>query len=261
MRITRAVVPSLFTVLNMFSGFLSIIHSSRGEFVPACWLIVLAAGFDALDGVMARLTKSSSAFGVEIDSLSDVVSFGAAPAFMVYQAQLHTMDAFGVLISSSLMVFGGLRLARFNVQLVGFEKDHFVGLPIPMSALTVVAFMLTFFDPGTGIEPSAAPALPWLVAALALLMVSKVKYETLPKPSRRAIQKQPLKFGLGVLAVLAIALTGGKALFPLLILFIAFGVLRSLVGWVRRLGRRSTKFEEEDAEADAEGAEPSQLNS
>ena len=97
MRITRAVVPSLFTVLNMFSGFLSIIHSSRGEFVPACWFIVLAAGFDALDGVMARLTKSSSAFGVEIDSLSDVVSFGAAPAFMVYQVQLHGLEAFGIL--------------------------------------------------------------------------------------------------------------------------------------------------------------------
>jgi CDP-diacylglycerol--serine O-phosphatidyltransferase len=225
MRITRAVVPSLFTVLNMFSGFLSIIHSSRGEFFPACWLIVLAAGFDALDGVMARLTKSTSAFGVEIDSLSDVVSFGAAPAFMVYQAQLHTLEPFGVLISSFLMVFGGLRLARFNVQLVGFDKDHFVGLPIPMSAMTVVAFMLNYHTPGSGLDPMAAPFLPWLVVALGLLMVSKVKYDTLPKLSRRAIQRQPLKFVLGVLAAVLVAVTGGKALFPLLILFIIFGII------------------------------------
>lgn len=259
MRITRAVVPSLFTVLNMFSGFLSIIHSSRGEFVPACWFIVLAAGFDALDGVMARLTKSSSAFGVEIDSLSDVVSFGAAPAFMVYQVQLHGLEAFGILISSFLMVFGGLRLARFNVQLVGFDKDHFVGLPIPMSALTVVAFMLSYYTPGSGIDPVAAPFLPWLVALLGLLMVSKVKYETLPKLSRRAIQKEPLKFVVGLIVAVLVVATGGKALFPLLILFIVFGIVRSLVLWIRRLSRRTEKFEEDEAEA--EGVEPSQLNS
>jgi len=259
MRITRAVVPSLFTVLNMFSGFLSIIHSSRGEFVPACWFIVLAAGFDALDGVMARLTKSSSAFGVEIDSLSDVVSFGAAPAFMVYQVQLHGLEAFGILISSFLMVFGGLRLARFNVQLVGFDKDHFVGLPIPMSALTVVAFMLSYYTPGSGIDPVAAPFLPWLAALLGILMVSKVKYETLPKLSRRAIQKEPLKFVVGLIVAVLVVATAGKALFPLLILFIVFGIVRSLVLWIRRLSRRTGKFEEDEAEA--EGVEPSQLNS
>ena len=69
MRITRAVVPSLFTVLNMFSGFMSLLHASRGEFIAASWFIILAAGFDALDGIMARITKSSSEFGVEIDSL------------------------------------------------------------------------------------------------------------------------------------------------------------------------------------------------
>jgi len=88
MRVTRAVSPSLFTVLNMFSGFMSIIYASRGDFLSAPWFIILAAAFDSLDGVMARITKSSSQFGVEIDSLSDVVSFGAAPSFLVYQIQL-----------------------------------------------------------------------------------------------------------------------------------------------------------------------------
>ena len=83
MKITRAVVPSLFTVLNMFCGFISVINSSRGDYLSASWFIILAAGFDALDGVMARITKSSSEFGVQIDSLSDVISFGAAPAFLV----------------------------------------------------------------------------------------------------------------------------------------------------------------------------------
>ena len=121
MKITRAVVPSLFTVLNMFSGFMSILHASRGEFIAASWFIALAAGFDALDGVMARITKSSSQFGVEIDSLSDVVSFGAAPAFLVYQMDLHRLEGVGVVVSSLLMVFarpsaGTIQLAAEGVR-------------------------------------------------------------------------------------------------------------------------------------------------
>jgi len=249
MRITRAVVPSLFTVLNMFSGFMSIIHASHGEFFPAAWFIVLAAGFDSLDGIMARITKSSSQFGVEIDSLSDVVSFGAAPAFLVYQAQLNILGGFGILISSMLMIFGGLRLARFNVQLVGFDKDHFVGLPIPMSALAIAAFVLNYYLPGTGFPESAAAALPWIVATLGLLMVSKVKYDTTPKPSRRAIKKDPWKFAFLALCLIALVVTKGDALFPLFALFIIFGVFRYLVGVVKRFGRK--KFEDEDVEADA----------
>jgi CDP-diacylglycerol--serine O-phosphatidyltransferase len=259
MRITRAVVPSLFTVLNMFCGFLSIIHSSRADFVSASWFIVLAAVFDALDGVMARLTKSTSQFGVEIDSLSDIVSFGAAPAFMVYQAQLHVMEGFGVLISSLLMVFGGLRLARFNVQLVGFDKDHFVGLPIPASAMTVTSFMLTYNSPGRGLDPAAAAVLPWMVVALGLLMVSKVKYDTLPRISRRAVQKEPWKFVFGLLAIIVVVATGGTAIFPLFVLFIGVGIIRYLFTFDRKFGRPSEKFDDEESEAEAGAAEATRL--
>ncbi len=194
MKITRAVVPSLFTVLNMFCGFMSIIHASRGEYVNASWFIVLAAGFDSLDGVMARITKSSSEFGVEIDSLSDAISFGAAPAFLVYRMSLYQLEAMGIIVSSLLMIFGALRLARFNVQLVGFDKDYFSGLPIPASALTVASFTLNYYSETTGLDPRAEVFLPWLSVLLGLLMVSKVKYDTLPKVSRRALKKEPWKF-------------------------------------------------------------------
>ena len=237
MRITRAVVPSLFTVLNMFCGFMAVIHASRMEFMSACWFIVLAAGFDSLDGIMARITRSASQFGVEIDSLSDVVSFGAAPAYIVYQLMAqhwHEPHAIYILLSSLLMIFGGLRLARFNVQLVGFDKDYFTGLPIPASALTVVSFVLYFYREGTGLDPAAAAVLPWLAVALSLLMVSKVKYDTLPKPSKRAFRKSPWKFillGAGLVAVVA---TRGDAMFPLFVLFIAFGLVRYAVTAVRR---------------------------
>jgi CDP-diacylglycerol---serine O-phosphatidyltransferase len=253
MKITRAVVPSLFTVLNMFAGFMSIIDASKGEIVPAAWLIILAAGFDALDGIMARITKSSSEFGVEIDSLSDVVSFGVAPAFLVYQTSLHELGGLGIFLSSALMVFGGLRLARFNTQLVGFDKEHFVGLPIPASALTIASFTLNFWSETKGLD-GAAPLLPWLVIVISFLMVSKVKYATLPRISRRAIRKEPWKFIFAALAIVVIFVTAGGALFPLFVLFIALGMIRYLGGIVRNLLHPQRKLE------DDEEVEPSRVD-
>lgn len=246
MRITRAVVPSLFTVLNMFCGFLSIINASKGDVLQASWLIILAAGFDALDGVMARITKSSSQFGVEIDSLSDVVSFGAAPAFLVFQVHLYTLEGFGVLLSSLLMIFSGLRLARFNVNLVGFEKDHFSGLPTPASALTVASFMINYWSATTGLG-SAAVVLPYLVVALSLLMVSKVKYDTLPKISRRSFQREPWKFIFLALAIVVVFVTAGDAIFPLFVLFIALGIVRYLGGALKHVLRHEQKRKEEES--------------
>ena len=245
MKITRAVVPSLFTVLNMFCGFLSVIHSSEGDYVSASWFIILAAGFDAFDGIMARITKSSSEFGVQIDSLSDVVSFGAAPAFLAYQLSLSSLGSMGVLLSSLVMIFGGLRLARFNVQLTGFDKDFFRGLPIPASAITVASFTLSFTDPGGVLQPTAAALLPYMMVGLSLLMVSKVRYDSLPRISRRAIKKEPWKFLFAVLAVIVVAITGGGAFFPLLLLFIALGLIRWTVSAIRRWPSGGAKFEEE----------------
>lgn len=246
MKITRAVVPSLFTVLNMFSGFMCIIHSSRGEFIPAAWFIVLAAGFDALDGIMARITKSSSQFGVEIDSLSDVVSFGAAPAFLAYQFALHELGGLGIFLSSLLMIFAGLRLARFNVQLVGFDKDHFVGLPVPASGITVASFVLNVQNNVSGFTGRGLDVLPWLAVVLALLMVSKVRYDTLPKISRKAIRKEPWKFVFGALAAVVVVVTGGNAIFPLLLLFITIGMIRSGIALVRRMMHGAPRFEEDE---------------
>jgi CDP-diacylglycerol--serine O-phosphatidyltransferase len=254
MKITRAVVPSLFTVLNMFCGFLSVIHSSEGDYVSASWFIILAAGFDAFDGIMARITKSSSEFGVQIDSLSDVVSFGAAPAFLAYKLSLFSLGSMGMLLGSLVMIFGGLRLARFNVQLSGFDKEFFLGLPIPASAITIASFTLSFGAPGIGLSPAAAALLPYMMVGLSLLMVSKVRYDTLPRISRRAIRKEPWKFLFAVLAVIVVVVTGGSAVFPLLLLFIALGIIRWLVTWLRRWTPGREKFEEEQS------AEPTSID-
>src|SRR5438876_3980481 len=171
MKITRAVVPSLFTVLNIFCGFSSIVHTSSGDVVLAVWFVLLAGIFDVFDGVMARITKSSSDFGVEFDSLSDVVSFGAAPAFLVYKIQLFDREGFGILISSLPLVFGALRLARFNSQLVGYDKEYFKGLPIPASAIIICSFILAYYEPNIGLTGVAPSLLSPLVIILSLLMV------------------------------------------------------------------------------------------
>jgi CDP-diacylglycerol---serine O-phosphatidyltransferase len=231
-RVTRSIIPNLFTAMNMFAGFLSILNSSQGKFHDAAWLIVIAAIFDALDGAVARLTKSSSELGVELDSLSDIVSFGAAPAILLYKSHLYIYDTTGVLIAALLLLAGGFRLARFNVQLVGFEKSFFKGLPIPIAALTVSSFVLNYFEqPGGFIPPSEQIIIP-LVVILSILMVSKIKYDTIPKPSKENFKEKPYQFIFILLAIIAIFITSGKAIFYIFVLIILFGIFRHIFNLV-----------------------------
>lgn len=246
MKITRAVVPSLFTILNIFCGFLSLLSTARGEYDMAAWLIISAGIFDVLDGAMARITKSFSDFGVELDSLCDVVSFGVAPSFLVYTIYLHTLDGAGTLISAMPMAFGAMRLARFNAQLVGYDKDYFKGLPIPATAIMICAFVLQYYTP-EGLNSNVAGLLAPMVILLSLLMVSKIKYDTLPKFSKRGIMQHPLRFTVTVIGLTAVVVTQGRALFPFFIFYIATGPLRFMVQVVKNI-LHPTKQVEEDSE-------------
>ena len=231
-RVTRSVIPNLFTALNMFSGFLSIINASQGQYHYAAWLIIIAAIFDALDGAVARLTKSSSELGVELDSLSDIVSFGAAPAFLIYQIHLFNFNSIGILLSSFIIIAGGFRLARFNVQLVGFEKDFFTGLPIPINAITISSFILTYYNPDYGfIKPYSDFIIP-LVLVLSYLMVSKIKYNTIPKPTKEEIKKKPFQFIFVIIALILLVITYGKALFFIFVFIILFGIFRHIFSYM-----------------------------
>jgi CDP-diacylglycerol---serine O-phosphatidyltransferase len=229
MKITRAVVPSLFTTLNIFCGFLSILNVSEGRFQIAAWFIILAAIFDTLDGVMARITRSSSQFGVELDSLADVVSFGAAPSFMVYKAYLYSFGNWGIIIAALPVAFGAIRLARFNVQLVGFDKDYFNGLPIPMQAITVCAFILHYYGDGFGLSGLSGSGLIALVIGLSFLMVSRVKYDTLPKLTKRQIKAHPGKIIGLLIGIIFVIISKGILFFPILVLYIIFGLIRYVV--------------------------------
>ena len=231
-RITRSIIPNLFTALNMFSGFLSIINASQGQYHYAAWLIIIAAIFDALDGAVARLTKSSSELGVELDSLSDIVSFGAAPAFLIYQIYLFNFDSLGVLLSSFIIIAGGFRLARFNVQLVGFNKDFFTGLPIPINAITISSFILTYYDSREGfIKPYNDFIIP-LVIILSYLMVSKIRYDTIPKPTKEEIKSKPLQFIFIFIALILLVITSGKALFFIFVFIILFCIFRHIFNYI-----------------------------
>lgn len=250
LKVTRAVVPSLFTTLNLYCGFLSIIEAHQGRIENAAWFIILAGIFDSLDGVMARITRSSSQFGVELDSLADVVSFGAAPSFMVWRASLSSLGNAGLLVAALPLVFGAIRLARFNVQLIGFDKAHFKGLPIPMQAIVLSAFLLEYYTDGFGLTGWPNIVFPALVVVLSALMVSTIRYDTFPKLSKKAILAEPWKIvGLGI-GVLAVIFSKGQLFFDALALFVVIGIVRSIVHWARRVSEPETEEEAEPSSVD-----------
>ncbi len=237
----------MFTTLNMFSGFMSIISSTQGNFIVAAWFIILAAIFDALDGIMARITKSSSEFGVEFDSLSDIVSFGVAPALLVYNIALYEFNNIGILISALPLIFGGIRLARFNVQLTGINKDYFRGLPIPSAAGLIVTYVLTFYDESSGLTGFWGDMLIPLIVISSLLMVSLIKYDTLPRPNKESIKKNPVKLILLILAVILTAATKGHALFFLFVGYACSGPFRAVIEKIIKI-LRSEEVDEESSE-------------
>jgi len=184
---------------------------------------------------MARLTKSSSELGVELDSLSDVVSFGAAPSFLIYHSYLFQFNAIGIILSSLPMLAGGFRLARFNVQLVGFEKSFFKGLPIPMSALTLASYSLAFYAYPEGYPYPLNEIIIPLIILLSYLMISKIKYDALPKFKPGELKEKPYLIILVFLAIyLLVFYTFGQAVFFIFIFIILFGIFRHIVYLIRK---------------------------
>ncbi len=228
MKLTKSYVPNLITSLNLLSGFLSILYASQGEFRIAALLIIAAAFFDLIDGLVARMMGVTSRFGVELDSLADVVSFGAAPSYIVYSSYFIVYGWYGIIISSLILVFGAFRLARFNVDLVNMsEKIDFKGLPIPISAITIAGMVLGFNENGNFSEPFSFLIFP-LVILLAFLMVSKIRYNTFPKFSGSTI-KLKIFYIIGLLAGLLLGfITRDKALFYIFISIVLFGMFRHL---------------------------------
>ncbi|ACF12679.1 CDP-diacylglycerol/serine O-phosphatidyltransferase [Chloroherpeton thalassium ATCC 35110] len=228
-RVPPSAVPSAFTVMNMACGYVAIVMASQDSFTAAGWFIIFAAIFDTLDGFVARLTNASSEFGVELDSLSDLVSFGAAPSFLAYKFGLNEYGVgVGLGLSSLLMIGSGLRLARFNVQLVGFSKDYFSGLPTPSQAMTLATFVMWAHNEQVFFAPHLHVVLAVLTVLLAGLMVSKVRYDTLPKFRPDDFRSSPVKMSLYIISFICILIFQAKAFFIAMMMYILFGLIRSI---------------------------------
>ena len=230
-------MPNFFTLMNLLAGFFSILQTSAGNLEAAAWLVVLAAFFDLLDGMMARLVGVSGEFGVELDSLSDVVSFGVAPSFLVFQFGLYQLGPmWGGLLASLPALFGAVRLARFNsLTEAGSKSSEFSGLPIPAQAGTVVVFILTFVD-RSFFDVLARPqisVLVTLVVGLSALMVSPVSFPALPQPNRANLRAYRVRFGLFLFCLVLGILFQEEGLLAGAVLYLGWGLGRALLWAVR----------------------------
>src|SRR5438128_4663057 len=178
-------LPNLLTSAGLFSGFYSIIctlNAARGGATRQYWLaavmILVAQLCDALDGRLARLTRSTSSFGIQYDSLADLVAFGVAPGILVYQWALRPWGRWGWLAASLYVTCGALRLARFNVQVESVEKRRFVGLPIPAAADTIASTVLLYYFFGGEGATHKHVILLVVIYALAALMISNISYNS-----------------------------------------------------------------------------------
>ena len=169
-------LPALFTAGNILCGYLSLEASGRGAYEYAAILIFVAAFLDGVDGRVARMTGTTSAFGEQLDSLADVVSFGVAPAFLVYHWGLSGFGRAGLLVSFLFVVCGASRLARFNVQIHVVDKRWFVGLPIPSAAGALCG--LIWAVPSTELTDTLRGVFLGVTAVLAFLMVSTFRYRS-----------------------------------------------------------------------------------
>jgi CDP-diacylglycerol---serine O-phosphatidyltransferase len=168
-------LPNTLTLCSMLLGFYSILSTLKGNYVYAAWAILFATIFDGLDGWVARLTNSTTKFGIELDSLSDLVSFGVAPAVLMYKWALAPFGRIGWAAAFWFMACGALRLARYNVQMGSTESKSFTGMPIP-GAATIIASLVLFYHEISDIPPEKNILILGLTVLLAFLMVSTLKY-------------------------------------------------------------------------------------
>lgn len=233
----RAAVPSLFTICNLFCGFLSIYYASQGHLVPASWLIVIAGFLDAFDGKIARLFDDGSddgQFGLQFDSLADVCSFGFAPAVLMlhyFEPLLH-IRWLPFLVAFVYLLCGALRLARFNVHHdVDDEgedavKPDFIGLPIPVAAATLASYIIfSQLVWESTREPHVALS---LCAFVAFLMMSPFDYPSFPRFTfETARDRFRLALSFGALVIVVVATE--EAFFPVALTFCLSGAIRWLV--------------------------------
>ena len=253
-RLQRGVVilPSAFTLGNLFLGFWAIVSASRGELRLAGWLIVLAAVLDMLDGRVARFTRTGSEFGEELDSLVDAISFGVAPALIIFYLFLGE-GGWSWVVAFLYVAAVIMRLARFNVEQAGHAKAAFHGLPSPTAGITLSTF---YAFSQTAFFERYLDHLPWnqlvigMVLLLCVLMLSHVLYPVVPRFSFRSARGLA-SIAVAVAATIAAFTVPALFFFPAAVVYIGYGLIRTaLLGFEEHLPERDPLLDEEE---DAEG--------
>ena len=229
------ILPNLFTTGSLFAGFYGIVATMNGQYHVAAWLILLSSIFDALDGKVARMTGTTSRFGVEYDSLADLVAFGVGPGLLMYSWALRPFGKLGWLAAFLYVVCGALRLARFNVQVSTVESKRFVGLPIPAAASMVAACVLLFYHLGGSGTIKKASILV-LIYVLAFLMVSNFRYFSFKDPE--LLKRQP--FGFLVLAIFLLIVIIQLPEIMFFTIFLGY-TISGPIGYLLRLSRMPRK--------------------
>ena len=266
--VRRAVVllPNGFTLFNLFCGIYAIVLASRGRFGTAAFFVVVGGVADSLDGRIARATGTGSRFGEELDSLVDAISFGLAPALIMYFAALRTdgNDWIYVFIFASCAV---IRLARFNVEQAGRPKTHFHGLPSPAAGMTLATYywfsqtplyndaVIFFTDNRTLAELPWHTILRWLMVGLAYFMISDVPYPAVPTVGYRSA-RQLMGTSIIVGSILGLIFVPRQFIFPALVAYVLFGAVKwAALGFLDIVPDRRSVFLEEEADVDPTLAE------
>lgn len=254
------ILPSIFTILNITAGFFSLHYSISLNFTAAAWSIIIAILMDVVDGRVARAMHATSAFGIELDSLADFLSFGVAPAVLMYQILLKDMEKIGFAIAIFFIIASALRLARFNAK-AHYENGlstHFEGFPTTAAGGIIASFVLSYelFAGGPELTAKTIPLImkrmplffkimPFLMVLISIFLISKIKYSNFKKLSFA----KPHSFQLLVLLIIAVILIftyPQNTIFVIYMLYFLSGIIGYFIRIIR-LGRRKT-----DAERNAE---------
>ncbi|MCH7495789.1 MAG: CDP-diacylglycerol--serine O-phosphatidyltransferase [Candidatus Marinimicrobia bacterium] len=223
MKLTKAVVPSAFTVMNLISGYLAILLTANGKLSMASYLILLAGLFDAFDGKIARKIKQPSKFGLEFDSLADITSFGVAPSVLIYKAFSGEWVVIGALVAFVPLLFAGIRLARYNIH-ADEQKRLFIGLPAPAMAALLAGFVLFYLEIPYNIG-ALKFVLP-LVFGTSLLMLSTIRFYKFPNISIKINGKPNILLIVFIASVIIMFIFKSLVIFPIFFIFLMYNIIR-----------------------------------
>src|SRR4030042_4347686 len=219
-------LPTTLTMCGMFFGFYSILAALKGNYLHAAWAILISNIFDGLDGWVARLTHSTTRFGIELDSLSDLVAFGVAPAVLIYKWSLMPFGRVGWAAAFLFVACGALRLARYNVQMGSKESKSYTGMPIPAAA-AIVATLVIFYNEMWDTVPYKNHLIVVLTFFLAVIMVSPLRFHGAKELDFS--KRKPFWFLVAIVLVIAVVIIHPEiALFVFAMIYLIGGIIENI---------------------------------